>query len=309
MLGYCLSVSIFTSWKVNWHSAASSFLAQSQYMTVHRVMSFLHKANFCTSGHSQLWHLHHVIQSDMLHVCHSPKHLFSCIHFSLSLLHQLEQLSYLQQSPVPLKFPLPDVVIATDATPTYWAFYFQGLGLSLSVSGSWSGSMCRAHIALQELQSVAMMLCRMAFHLSGKVVALHLDNSMAKTYLWNQCVTVSPFLSRLACQILSLTYKHGITLIPAYVPTHLNVEADYVPGLDASGVASSPSGNSGSFSPVGPSRGGPAGIFLFHSMPALLHIGISTTARGLGVEWLQPSMEVTGRLCVSSSYISSSGSV
>ena len=134
----------------------------------------------------------------------------------------------MQQSPVPLQFPLPDVVIATDATPTHWAFYFQGSGLPLSVSGSWSDPMCRAHIALQELQAVAMMLHRMAFHLSGKVVALHLDNSTAKAYLCNQGGTVSPFLSRLACWILSLTNKDGITLISAYIPTHLNVEADYL---------------------------------------------------------------------------------
>ena len=75
------------------------------------------------------------------------------------------------------------MVITTDAMPTHWAFYFQGSRFPLSVSGSWSGSMCRAHIALQELQAVAMMLHRMAFHLSGKVVALHLDNSNAKAYL------------------------------------------------------------------------------------------------------------------------------
>ena len=120
-----------------------------------------------------------------------------------------------------MQFPLPDVVIATDAIPTYWAFYFQGAGLPLLVSGSW----CRAHIALQDLQVVAIMLHRMAFHLSGKMVALHLDNGTAKAYLCNQGGTVSPFLSRLACQ--SLTNKHGI-LIPAYIPTHLNVEADYL---------------------------------------------------------------------------------
>ena len=41
-------------------------------------------------------------------------------------------------------------------------------------------------------------------------------------------VVVSPFLSRLACQILSLTNKHGITLLPAYIPIHLNVEADFL---------------------------------------------------------------------------------
>ena len=39
---------------------------------------------------------------------------------------------------------------------------------------------------------------------------------------------MSPFLSRLAFQILSLTDKHGITLLPAYIPTHLNVGADYL---------------------------------------------------------------------------------
>ena len=73
-----------------------------------------------------------------------------------------------------------------------------------------------------------MMLCRMAFHLSGKVFALHLDNSTAKAYLCIQGGTVSPSLSRLACWILSVTDKHRITLIPAYIPTHLNVEADYL---------------------------------------------------------------------------------
>ena len=73
----------------------------------------------------------------MLSVYHSPSQLFSCVHFSLSSLRQLEQLAKLQQSPVPLQFPLPDVVIATDATPTHWAFYFQGSGLPLSVSHAW----------------------------------------------------------------------------------------------------------------------------------------------------------------------------
>ena len=169
-----------------------------------------------------------MIQSDILHVFHPPTHLFSQVHYSLSSLCQLEQLSHLQQSPVPLQFPLPDVVTATDATSTHWAFYFQGSGLPLSVSGSWSGSMCRAHIAFQELQAIGIMLHRMAFCLSGKVVTLHLDNSTAKAYLCNQRGTVSSFLSRLTCQILSLTNKHGSTLIPAYIPTHLDVEADYL---------------------------------------------------------------------------------
>ena len=72
--------------------------------------------------------------------------------------------------------------------------------------------MCRSHIALQELQPIAMMLHRMAFCLSGKAVALHLDNSTAKAYVCNQGGTVFPFLSRLVCQILSLTDKHVLLL-------------------------------------------------------------------------------------------------
>ena len=148
------------------------------------------------------------------------------------------------------------MVIATDAIPTHWVFYFQVSGLLLSVSASWSGSICRAHIALQELQAVAMMLHRMAFHLCGKVVALHLDNSTAKAYLCNQGGTVSPFLSRLACWILCLTEKHGIILISAYIPTHLNMKADY---LSHDWMLPEwhllPQVGSCSFSPLGPSRG------------------------------------------------------
>ena len=57
-------------------------LLRTPHVTVHRVMSFLGKANFCTNGHSQLCHLCCVIQSDLLSVYHSPSQLFSCVHWS-----------------------------------------------------------------------------------------------------------------------------------------------------------------------------------------------------------------------------------
>ena len=56
------------------------------------------------------------------------------------------------------------------------------------------GQVLCVHIALQELQAVALKLHQMAFHLDGKVIALHLDNSTAKAYLCNQCDTVCPLL-------------------------------------------------------------------------------------------------------------------
>ena len=77
----------------------------------------------------------------MLTIYHSAIHLFSAVHFSFAAICQLGSLSHLQQKPVPLPFLLPDVVIATDAMPYHWAFYFQGSGLPLLVSGSRSGSM------------------------------------------------------------------------------------------------------------------------------------------------------------------------
>ena len=132
----CMSVSLPLDKLAEIQQLALALL-WTPHVTVHKVMTFLGKANFCTNGHSQLWHLCCVIQSDMLSVYHSPTQLFSRVHFSPSSLHQLEWLAKLQQSPVPLQFPLPDVVIATDATPTHWAFYFQGSGLPLSVSGTW----------------------------------------------------------------------------------------------------------------------------------------------------------------------------
>ena len=82
-----------------------------------------------------------------------------------------------------------------------------------------------------------------------------------------------------------------------------------VPGSVASRGAPSPSGGSGSFSPLQLSRGGPAGIFPFYSMPALFQFGNSTTSGHLGVECLQPSLDFSGKLCVFSSVSGPSSSV
>ena len=61
-------------------------LLQNEHVTVCWVMSFLVKAIFCTNGHSQLWQLCQVIQSDILAIYHSPAYLFSPVHFSHSCL-------------------------------------------------------------------------------------------------------------------------------------------------------------------------------------------------------------------------------
>ena len=99
-----------------------------------------------------------------------------------------------------------------------------------------------------------------------------------------------------------------MTHIPTYIPTQLSVEADYlsqdwmIPEWHLLPQVAQ------------------AAFYLWglpevdllvssHSTQALLHLGISTTSGGLWVECLQPSLDVSGKLCVSSSCISSSNSV
>ena len=61
--------------------------------------------------------------------------------------------------------------------------------------------MHKVDIGFQELQAVALMLCKMAFWVSGIVVALHLNNSTAKAYSCNKGHTASTILSSLAWQV------------------------------------------------------------------------------------------------------------
>ena len=96
-----------------------------QTVTICQIMSFLGNQFLCQ------WPLTTVAivschQGDMLTVYHSPTHLFSSVHFSFSALHELEWLSHLQQSLVPLQFPIPNVAMVTYAMP------------SQLVSGFWS---------------------------------------------------------------------------------------------------------------------------------------------------------------------------
>ena len=67
-----------------------------------------------------------------------------------------------------------------------WAFYIQGSWVSISCCGTWSGYMHKVYIALQELLAVSLMLCKMAFQLSNKMVNLQSDNIVATAYLCNQ---------------------------------------------------------------------------------------------------------------------------
>ena len=59
--------------------------------------------------------------------------------------------------------------------------------------------MHRFHINLHELQVVALVPHRITF--TNLLVALHLDNDVAKAYLCNESGRMSHFISRLDCCI------------------------------------------------------------------------------------------------------------
>ena len=62
---------------------------------------------------------------------------------------------------------------------------------------------------------------------------------------------------------------------------------------------------SSSVSTLGPTRGRSVGILTYQSMSALIHLGKSDISGSLSTECLQPSLEISGELCISSSFISS----
>ena len=284
-------------------------LLQTQHVTVHRVMSFLGKANICTNGHCQLWHLCHVIQRDMLHVYHSPTHFFLEFIFPfppyinwnsylicnrtwfLCNFHSLMWLLLLMPHPLIGPFIFRDLVYLYQLVDPGWVFC---AGLILP---------CRSFRPLP--------WCCVEW---------------PYTYLvrWLPCIWITAWI-RLICVIKVV---QCLLFFQAGLPdTESDQQAQYysystihsyppqcggqlsVLGSDASRVASPPSAGWSSFLPLGPSRGGPAGILSFHSMPALLHLGIPTTSGCLGVEYLQPSLDISGKLHVSSSCICSSSSV
>ena len=83
----------------------------------------------------------------MLNVYHSSASFFYCFFFFLSTYASTSETVSVEQY-ISLQCSLPDVVISTDAILSHWAFYFEGFGLPLALSGSWSDSICKVHIAL-----------------------------------------------------------------------------------------------------------------------------------------------------------------
>ena len=132
VLGYCPHVGILPPDNLADFQQLALSLLQTPYVTVCRVMSFLGKAKFYTTGQSHLLHLSCVIQNVILGVYLSPTQLFSCVHFSLSSFRPLEQLAILLQSPLHCNFHFLMWSLLLILLPLIGPFIFRDLGYLIS---------------------------------------------------------------------------------------------------------------------------------------------------------------------------------
>ena len=96
--------------------------------------------------------------------------------------------------------------------------------------------------------------------------------------------------SIMACHFLNLGKKHGITFIPSYIPTYLNVEANFPVGEIVYGMVCSSFDIWNNVSTLGSTRCEIPDIFTYQSMSAILHIVNSATSGSIRVECFQSSL-------------------
>ena len=142
----------------------------------HQIMAFLGKANFCANGHSQLGWWCHGIQHDMLNVYHSPAHLFSSFTFIFSSVSNLVTASA-EAEFSSLAIPCSECDYCYRCHPLIRPSIFRVLAYLCPWLAP-GQDLC----TLQKLQVVALVLHSTAFWISGKVVALQLDNSTVNAF-------------------------------------------------------------------------------------------------------------------------------
>ena len=134
------------------------------------------------------------------------------------------------------------VVIMSDALAIlsfwcgccYWCYYAPSLGLYMHCSGvpcpiMAPGLVLCARCILPCKNSRLLHSCYVRWPLGYPIRQLpYIWTIILQMLIYVIRVVELAFLSSLACHILNLANKHGITFILAYISTHLNVEADYL---------------------------------------------------------------------------------
>ena len=123
---------------------------------------------------------------------------------------------------VPLRPPAPSLTLTTDASLQGWGGFLEGH----QARGHWSPQESSLHISLLELRAVRLALLSFEPLVSGQAVQLLADNTTAIAYIRNQGGTHSVPLFREVQQLLLWCSARHITLLPFFMPGHLNSLAD-----------------------------------------------------------------------------------
>ena len=116
------------------------------------------------------------------------------------------------------------VLIQTDASRKGWGAVCQGMSTG---EGKRSKEEQLLHINVLELKAVKLALLTFNKQKSLKAVHFQIDNTTALLYLVKMGGTGNQMLLKLSKEIWQYLLKHQITITAEYLPSSLNVEADW----------------------------------------------------------------------------------
>ena len=140
--------------------------------------------------------------------------------FSQSVAPWLER-AWLEEG-VPIRDPVPDKELFTDASLLGWGAHMDGL----TAHGTWGEELQLQHINMLELEAVALAVESFLPSLRGLRVLVWTDNTTVQAYLNRQGGTVSTSLSTRTEQLLIWARAQGISLVARHIAGSLNVLAD-----------------------------------------------------------------------------------
>jgi len=115
----------------------------------------------------------------------------------------------------------PQLIIQTDASKTGWGASCQGQ----ATGGAWSKEERQLHINVLELKAVNLAL--LSFVKKGDIKSIHFQNTTAIRYLQKMGGTKSLELLNISKEIWKFLLFWGITITTEYLPSKLNVVADF----------------------------------------------------------------------------------
>ena len=119
--------------------------------------------------------------------------------------------------------PPAQMCMQTDASRKGWGASCQGV----STGGKWSEKERTYHINILELIAVKLALLTFINQVRGKNLHLQVDNMTALSYILKQGGTGNVVLLETAKEIWKIILEQGITITAEYLPSSLNVIADW----------------------------------------------------------------------------------